>query len=407
MSLRVAFINVHSSPLAKIGGRDTGGMNIYIRDLSRELGKRGVVIDIFTRCNGSSAPRIVSLGENVRVIHLRSGEVAEVEKDRMFPLLPEFLSNLRRFAEDEGASYGIFHSHYWLSAWVGEALRRVLGAPHIAMFHTLGEVKNQARAGENETELRIETERNVVAGADYLVAASADERNQLVRLYGASPSRVEVIACGVDLSRFHPMNKGEARSRLGFPERQIVLFVGRIEPLKGLDLLLETVEKLEDKSDLRVLVIGGDSHSEVEIERLHRTAAALGICEKVSFLGAVEHDRLPVYYNAANVCVVPSYYESFGMAALEAQACGTPVIASRVGGLDDVVQDGETGYLIPWHCPEPFAERLELLLSNETLQRALGKAGHAFAKNFAWETIADRIMALYEKALAPVNRGAP
>lgn len=373
-------------------------MNVYIQELSRELGKRGFPVDIFTRRTDPSLPHTVNISENVRIIHLKSGKTAEVEKDSLFPLLPEFLANLQRFAEAEGISYSLLHSHYWLSAWAGKALHEKWQIPHIAMFHTLGEVKNQARAGENETELRIKTEKEVVASADYLVAASLDEKNQLLRLYNASPDQIEVIPCGVDPEHFRPLDKALARSTLGFPEAKIVLFVGRIEPLKGIDLLLNAVGSLEDTSNLRVLVIGGDYHSSAEIERLHQLANKLGIGERVSFLGAIEHERLPLFYNAASVCVVPSYYESFGMAALEALACGTPVIASRVGGLDDIVQDGETGYLIPWHCPEPFAERLELLLNNEPLQRVLGRAGHTFAQSFTWATIADRILALYEKA---------
>ncbi|MFH1485429.1 MAG: glycosyltransferase [Chloroflexota bacterium] len=401
---RLAFISLHSSPLARTGGKDTGGMNIYVKELSRELGKRGSHVDIFTRCTDPSLPQMVNVSENVRLIHVKSGAPAELEKEHLFSHLPEFLYNVRRFVDLEGTAYSLVHSHYWLSAWIGRALQQEWGIPHVAMFHTLGEVKNRARAGENETELRIGTERAVIASADYVVAPSLSERSQLLRLYEAVPQRIEVVPCGVDTQQFRPTDKVSARGELGFCEAQLILFVGRIEPLKGIDLLLKAVGSLTDTCNLRVILIGGDYHSSAEIERLRQIAEEQGIGQKVDFLGAIEHEKLPLYYNAANVCVVPSYYESFGMAALEALACGTPVIASRVGGLDDIVQDGQTGYLIPWHCPEPFAERLELLLGNERLQQVLGKAGHAFAQSFAWPAITDRIVSLYERALSHGNK---
>lgn len=399
-NLRLAFISVHSSPLARTGGKDTGGMGIYIQGLSRELGRRGINVDIFTRRTDPLSPEIIRMSENVRIVNIKSGPLAETNKDGLFEHLPEFLSNLLSFTEAEDIRYHLVHSHYWLSGWVGRVLHQQWRIAHIAMFHTLGAVKNQASAAENETKLRIETERGIIGEADYLVAASLDERKQLLRLYNADHERIEVIPCGIDASQFRPLDKDASRRSLGFPERKLVLFVGRIEPLKGIDLLLGAVGGLEDARDLRVVVIGGDSHSVEEIGRLRGLAGQLGIGDRVNFLGAIEHDKLPLYYSAATVCVVPSYYESFGIAALEALACGTPVIASKVGGLDDIIHDGETGYLIPWHCPEPFAERLELLLGNERLQRTMGEAAHAFARDFTWSAIAERILALYNKALA-------
>jgi len=393
--LRVAVISVHGSPLAQLGGKDIGGMNLYVRQLSKELGQGGIKLDVFTHWYDPDLPQEVEFGENVRVVHLKAGESRPM-KDELYQHLPEFTSNLCRFQTENGLSYDLLHSHYWLSGRVAAFLSEWWGIPYVATFHTLGQVKNRARVGEQETELRITTERRVIARADRIIATTTHEKNQMVRFYSAQPDKIAVIPCGVDLALFRPMDRDEAREKLGLSDKKIILFVGRIEPLKGIDLLLNAVAPLEDKNDLRVLIIGGDPGEAEETARLGQLAANLGIGEKVAFLGAVEHERLPLFYSAANVCVVPSYYESFSLVALEALACGTPVIAARVGGLPSIIRDGETGYLIPWHCPEPFTERLELLLANESLARSLGLAGHASAAKFGWPIVAEQVKEAYE-----------
>lgn len=393
--LRIATISVHGCPLAQLGGKDIGGMNLYVRQLSRELGRRGLKIDVFTHWHDPDLPQEVEFGENARVIHLRAGESRET-KDDLYQHLPEFVSNLHRFRDENDLNYDLLHSHYWLSGRVATLVSEQWQVPHIATFHTLGDVKNRARVGEQETELRIETEREVIASADRVIATSAHEKSQMVRFYGAQPGKIEVIPCGVDLTLFRPIDKNKARQELGLADSKIVLFVGRIEPLKGIDILLNAVASLEDKDGLRVLIIGGDSEDDGEIARLSWLAADLGIGEKVTFVGPIEHERLPLFYSAANICVVPSYYESFGLVALEALACGTPVVASRVGGLPSIIRDAETGYLIPWHCPEPFTEQLELLLANEALARSFGIAGRASVENLSWPTVAKQVLEVYE-----------
>jgi D-inositol-3-phosphate glycosyltransferase len=340
-------------------------MNIYIRELSRELGRRGWHIDVFTRWHREASTKTQPLGKNARVIHIEAGPDGDLPKEEVPYYVPEFLENVRRFRQESQLRYDLVHSHYWISGLVAGTLGEEWHVPHVAMFHTLGEMKNRSRLGERETEQRLTAERQIMANADCLVASTEHEKEQMVRLYGAPASRIEVIPCGVDLKLFHFMDKGEARKTLGLPEGKIVLFVGRIEPLKGIDILLEAVAQLEDRQDIRAIIVGGDGESSQEVQRLRWLAEELGLADKVSFWGSVEHERLPLVYNAADVCVMPSYYESFGLVALEAMACGTPVVASRVGGLKSTVKDGETGYLIPWHCPEPFAERLEILLSND------------------------------------------
>lgn len=403
---RIALLSVHGSPLLPPGGRESGGMNVYVGELAKALGQAGLLVDVFTRWHHPRDPQVVELGEGVRVIHLEAGGRRPRRKEALYPYLPEFLCQLERYQEEHGLQYDVVHSHYWLSGWVGSFLRRRWRVPHVAMFHTLGEVKNRAHRGEREAEQRIKTERQVVAVADRIVAGSAEEKRQLVRLYGAQPHKVEVIPCGVDLDLFRPMDKVTARDILGFTEPKIVLFVGRIEPLKGVDILLNALPQLREDGEVRVVVAGGDSQSGKEMMRLRTLAMELGIEPNVTFLGSVPHTRLPYYYNAADVCVIPSYYESFGMVAVEAMACGTPVVAARVGGLQSTVRDGETGFLIPWHCPEPFAERLELLLGNEALQQNFGLAARTTAENFSWSLVAQQVMGLYESLAPGAGNGA-
>lgn len=394
-------ISAHTSPLAALGGRETGGMNVYVRELSRELGARGYVIDVFTRRASDEAPEVQPFGPNARVIHVTAGPSATIEKAEIPGHLDEFEANLLAFVAREGASYDVVHSHYWMSGVVASHLAAKWGVPHAAMFHTLGEVKNRARASEHEPAARIEAERMIATTADRIVVASQHEKHLLTALYGARPEAISVVPCGVDLDLFAPMDKEMARRRLGIPQTQrILLFVGRIEPLKGIDILISAAAQLHDDENFAVLIVGGDARAEAQVDELRRHAEALGIDHHITFVGSVAHDALPLYYNAADVCVVPSYYESFGLVAVESMACGTPVVASRVGGLTSTVSDGETGYLVPWRCPEPFAERLELLLDNDELRASFGRAGREAVERFRWANVADAVAGLYEELLA-------
>lgn len=409
VGLRLAVICVHSCPLAMPGGKETGGMNIYVRELAAELGRRGVASDIFTRRHGGDCATIEPFAANARVIHLPAGDPEATPKEELFGFMPDFLRRVEAFAQVQPQRYDLVHSHYWLSGWVGGRLVERLGVPHVVMFHTLGEVKNRARLGEREGQLRIDVERRLIATADAVVAASPQERVQMQRLYDASLSAVAVIPCGVDTERFRPADKAAARRVLGLDGAKVVLFVGRIAPLKGIDTLLEAVALLGPPlagEDVRLVVVGGDEASRGEIVRLEQRAVELDIGGRVRFVGAVAHEALPDYYNAADVCVVPSYHESFGMVAVEAMACGVPVVASRVGGLISTVREGETGYLIPWRCPEAFAERLELLLNNESLRDGLGRAAQQAALSLSWDRIADQVESLYRGLLAPAAVGA-
>ncbi len=418
--MRIAMLSVHTCPLAILGGKKTGGMNVYVRELSIELGHKGIEVDVYTRSQDPSVPYISEkgLGYGARVIHIPAGPEAPLPTTDIYPHLPEFVENVLTFAGQEGLCYDLIHSHYWLSGWAAERLREVWDVPFIQMFHTLGMMKNRVARDPSqfESELRIEVERQIMRSADRLVAATPAERVQLMWLYGADMNKIRVIPPGVDVMQFCPVPKEEAKRFIGLPQNdQLLLYVGRIEPLKGVDTLLRAISILRrDMASqfdrLCLAVIGGDiGNSEAldaEAHRLQQLREELGLTEFVAFLGSKSQETLQYYYSAAEVVVVPSRYESFGLAALEAMACGTPVIASEVGGLAYLVQDGITGFHVPDQEPEELAEQICLLLSNEALRREMSDNAVRAAQRYAWPLIATQIEALYRESVG-VARPAP
>lgn len=398
-SPRIAVISMHTSPLARPGGNKSGGLNVYVLELARQLAARGCSVDLFSRASSRDQAEVTDLSPGLRAVHLRAGPARYLRPESIYKYVDVFTRAVLDFQAREGIDYDLVHSHYWLSGLCGEQLRRSWNVPHVTMFHTLGEIKNRASLSEHETDLRIRSEAEIIRGVDRVVCATEQERNLIRQLYAADPAKVMVIPLGVDLERFRPLDKEAARAALGLQDERIVLFVGRLEPLKGVDILINAAALLESDVDCSVLIVGGDSGSRAQVARLRDLARERGIEQRVAFVGAVDHDQLPLYYSAADVCVVPSHYESFGLVAVEAMASGLPVVASRVGGLTGTVRDGETGYLVPWLCPEPFAERIELLLSNEPLRRSLGEAAREAVTRFRWETVAASILALYDELL--------
>lgn len=391
---RVAFISVHGCPNSGPGGKDSGGMNVYLHQVSKELSRKGLNVDIYTRRHDPGIPEVVRLWDGVRVIHIEAGPLSG-DKESLPNHLPHFVCSVLDYAHKERLSYDLVHSHYWLSGRVGTVLSHRWGVPHVASFHTLAEIKRRARVGEMETRERILGEGKVIAAADRIVAFSKHEKEAMVRLYDANPNKLDVIPCGVDVELFRPMDRGQARKKLGLEANNVVLYVGRIDPIKGVDILLKAVAQLEDLDSVKVLIIGGDDESDVEMRRLQFLTSELGISSQVNFLGTLNQRKLPLYYNAADVCVIPSYYESFGLVALEAMACSTPVIASRVGGLQTIVRDGVTGYLVQSRCPEPFTDALDVLFHSNSMRIAMGRASRTRAKTLAWSQVADMLIDLY------------
>jgi len=410
---RVAMLSVHTSPLAQLGQKKTGGMNVYVRDFSRELVRRGIQVDVFIRAVDDDAPRIdYDPVCGCRVIYIPAGPRRAIPNDAIANYLDEFAAGVLQFSRDYSARYDVIHAHYWLSGVVAGKLQAAWGpVPIVQMYHTLGHMKNQIAGSPDElaSPVRLLGEAHVANIADTLVAATPAEASQLVELYSANPAKISVISPGVDLSRFEPIAPAVARRRLGLPaNQQVVLFVGRIEPLKGGDSLLQAAAILKQcqpelMTGVRVAIVGGNpADPDAELARLHNLRTQLALDDTVEFLGAKDQSLLPDYYAAADVVVMPSRYESFGLVALEAMAMGTPVIASRVGGLAHLVKDGQTGYLTPPNCPQGLAERMWQVLSDAGLRHRLGQQARAHARQFAWPAIVDRILQVYAMLVEPV-----
>ena len=391
---RAAFITLHACPLAAPGRGKSGGMNVYVRQLASALGELGMKIDIFTREHSDVANRVETIGSNVRVIHINVGE-PDAHLDELYDLLPDFLEQLNKFREEEGLEYDVVHSHYWLSSWVGRELSQELAIPHVVTFHTLSLIKMQSRAGEEEQSERSVIETKVIATADRIIAFSPHERDAMARLYAADANKITLVPCGVDLEVFRPLNQKAVRSSLGLNGEKILLYVGRVEPIKGLDLLVETAAQMDSEDGVRMIVVGADVNGDREMDRVRQLAREKDLEDKIDFVGQVDHDDLPLYYNAADVCVVPSYYESFGLVALESMACGTPVVATRVGGLSTIIHHGRTGYLKSWRCPEAFANSVEMIISSNGLQQSMGEAARKRAEGMGWDNAAALMSAEY------------
>jgi len=409
---RIAMISMHTCPLALLGGKKTGGMNVYVRDFSRELGCHGAQVDVFTRSQDDCQPMIKhDLGNGGRVIHIPAGPQRPIPLTEVGQYLDEFTENVLQFAQAEKIEYDVIHSHYWLSGLVAEQLRQTWDhAPIVHMFHTLGHMKNQIAQSESERapQARLDGEAHVMQIADRIIAATPAEEQQLVELYGADRDKIVIIPPGVDLARFHAIPKDTAQARVGIPcGNKNIIFAGRIEPLKGIDTLLQAMSILQTEhpdavKDSCVAIIGGDPWADTledEMARLKDLRVALGIHDLVTFLGAKDQDILPNYYAAAEMVVMPSHYESFGMVALEAMAMGTPVIASEVGGLAHLVQHGVTGFHVPSRDPAALAARILDLLTDDPLRQQLGRQARQYAQQYDWGNIVQRMMGVYRELL--------
>lgn len=406
---RIAIICVHTSPLAPLGGKKTGGMNVYVRELAKQLGESGIGVDIFTRRSEPDLPEIdTSIGMNVRVVHVNCGPKVPLNPDDVYPHLSQFAAGVIAFSTKYHVSYDIVYSHYWLSGWVAHKLKEVWNTPIVHMFHTLGHMKNRISSSSSQPmlpDVRVRVETQIVEWADRIIAATPAEHSQLLWLYRADRRKIEIVPPGVDAEHFHPIPQAEAKAKLGIDEAtRLFLFVGRIEPLKAVDTIIEAVDIVwRDRPELikgsLLAIIGGDPEDpcDAELNRLQRLACCRDLNQYIEFLGAKGHPMLPYYYSAAEAVIVPSDYESFGMVALEAMASGTPVIASKVGGLAFLVQDGETGYLIPVRDPQALADRLIKLLESPQERQLLGENATKLAQHYQWSKIKDRLMIIFEE----------
>ena len=373
-------------------------MNVYVLQQARELGRRGIPTDVYTRWHDADHPDVVDLGENSRLIHIEACAKSR-PKEFLGECVPEFVDRVGGLSKSQGIEYGLIHSHYWLSGLAALSLAERWDVPHVASFHTLARTKLRARSEEKEAEGRPEAEQAVMKKADAVVVTTKQERIDLERLYHVDGGNVRVIPAGVDLELFRPMNQAEAKDILGWNGQPTILYVGRIEPLKGVELVVRALARMETADGVRFVVAGGDPGFDGHLDELKRVAQSVGVEDKVAFVGSVEHAELPTYYNAADVFVLPSYYESFGLAALEAMACGTPVVASGVGGLPSFIVSGESGYLVAKRQPDSFGERLDLLLGDENLRESMGRAGRSTAEAMGWGRMISDLADLYSEIL--------
>ncbi|RJS46283.1 D-inositol-3-phosphate glycosyltransferase [Nocardioides cavernaquae] len=405
---RIAMISMHTSPLDQPGTGDAGGMNVYVIELARRLADRGIGVDIFTRATSSRAPQIVEAGDRILVRNVHAGPFEGLGKTELPGQMCTFAREVMRAeAGQRPGTYAAIHSHYWLSGQVGALARDRWGVPLVHSMHTMAKVKNEALAEGDTPEpvARVIGEEQVVEAADMLIANTDIEAKQLINLYDAEPGRVEVVNPGVDLDVFRPLDKSVARARLGLPrDAHVLLFAGRIQPLKAPDVLLRAVAVLLDedpclRSRLVVPVVGGPSGSGLE----HPTALAdlardLRIDDVVRFVPPVLQSELAVWAAAATLVAVPSYNESFGLVAVEAQATGTPVIAADVGGLPTVVRHGHSGLLVPTHDPRHWAAAIRRVIEDPVLALNLSIGALEQARHFSWERTAERTLETYEQA---------
>jgi len=390
-------------------------MNIYLRQVSCALSRLGVDVDVFTRAQGPNCSVVEHFADRARVVHIQAGPPRYLPKETVVSYLPEFICNMREFIARDEACYDILHSHYWLSGRVAGYFKNAWQVPMVAMFHTLAELKNQVTTSADEWEggERVAIERLTVATADRVIASTPVDRGHLESYYGADESRIRVVPCGVDLDLFSPGSAVDARQALGLGDERVVLFVGRIQQLKGIDIIIRAAALLARERrqgtvpPFRVLIVGGrtsgdgDDPEARELRRLRALANELGVADLLQWVGAVEHEQLPLYYRAADVTVMPSTYESFGLVAVESMASGTPVVAARVGGLKATVVDGATGYLIPWRDPALYAEQIAALLCQPALRQRLGLAARARASQFGWDQVASQLIELYASLIHP------
>lgn len=404
MSLRIAIISYHTCPLAPFGDRYTGGMNVYIRELARVLGILGFHVDVFTRSEDPRVPMIShDLGYGQRVIHVPAGPQRPLPKSLWPRYIPEFVERVQAIVQAHRWRYHVIHSHYWLSGLVAERLREAWGIPWVHMFHTLQALKPPALRDEEIPEREAE-ERRLARAADCILCATHDEAMFLHWHYGVPWPNLVVLPPGVDTTRFYPIPQEEARAYVGLPrEHKVVLYVGRLDPIKGLDVLLKAMAHLKaagalSEAEACLILLGGPVDAENAVwQELQALREAYNLHNLVAFIGPRTREVLPYYYAAADVVVLPSHYESFGLTVLEAMACGRPVVASQVGGLASLVRHGETGFLIPPQDPNALAGYLALLLQDVRLRKRLGRCGVRYARRYAWPRIARRIARLYTR----------
>lgn len=409
---RILVISYHTCPLAFEEGKETGGMNVYVYELSRHLARRGVMVDVITRCQDIKSERIVQVSKNFRVIHLIAGPPTNIHKDTLRSFIPEFITSFQKFTETEKLTYNIIHAHYFLSGLIGLEIKKIFSyhIPLVISFHTLALMKNLVArsAGELGSQARIDAEMLLTKEADVIISPSTSDKQYLQYLYDVSDKKIFEIPPGVNTTLFKPIPKLLAKAHIGLKTHEkIILFVGRIEPLKGIDVLLYALKIFRVQHPhipIRLLIVGGDVSQHItkwsaQLKQLDLLAHTLGISDYVDFIGQRPQHELPYYYNCAEVVIMPSHYESFGMAAAEAMACGIPVITTNVTGISHLIDELRFWQITSVNNPLLLASQIKRLLSDETLYQHIRNMGLKNAQNLRWDIIAKQISDVYLQCL--------
>lgn len=413
MKKKIAFISEHASPLASLGGVDSGGQNVYVAELAKYVSTMGYDIDIFTRWDNSSLPGIIEWLPGVRVIHIKAGPIQIIPKEELLQHMPEFRESMRAFIRQENIIYELVHANFWMSALVAAQLKDMLNIPFVVTFHALGHVRriHQGDSDKFPPE-RLTIEEETVRKADHIIAECPQDRMDLIQYYNASPDKITIVPCGFNPQEFYPVEQATARSIIDIAENEnIILQLGRMVPRKGVDNVVKSLAHAKRNNvSLRLLVVGGESdnpdpESCPEIARLQTIAREHGVCDCITFVGRKNREMLKYYYSAADIFITTPWYEPFGITPLEAMACGTPVIGSNVGGIKYSIADGKTGFLVPPNNPEALANKVCHLLENKSLLHSMKEnAINRVNALFTWAKVANAITCLYENMLHPVEQ---
>jgi D-inositol-3-phosphate glycosyltransferase len=408
--LRIAIVSEHASPLALIGSVDSGGQNIYVAHVARQLARLGHEVDVFTRQDSLLMPQVVHWRRNLRVVHVPAGPPEFVPKEQLLEHMDAFGDWMGDYFAAAERPYDVVHANFFMSGWAAMRARQVADFPLVTTFHALGLVRRRHQgASDGFPDERFEIERRLMRESDRVIAECPQDRLDMLELYDADPERIEIVPCGFDPEEFAPIDPREARERLGWPAGEfVILQLGRMVPRKGVGNVIRAVAALKRRRvNARLYVVGGstdvaDPVATPEIGRLMHLAQALDVADRVHFAGRRGRDELPVHYAAADVFVTTPWYEPFGITPVEAMACARPVIGSDVGGIKATVVDGETGYLVPPEDPEALADKLALLKRRPALARRLGEAGYARARrSYTWRRVVRSLCASYERVVAP------
>ncbi|MBW7924899.1 MAG: glycosyltransferase family 1 protein [Burkholderiaceae bacterium] len=410
----IAIVSEHASPLCAVGGVDAGGQNIYVASVARELARLGLKVDVYTRRDSAALARVVDWLPGVRVVHVRAGPQAELPKEKLLAHMPAFSAAMHAFVREQKLCYDIVHANFFMSGWVGLRFARTFRTALVTTFHALGRVRRLHQgADDGFSDARFDIEDQLVRESHRIVAECPQDLRDMIEHYGADSSRIDIVPCGFDPAELQPIDRLAARAQLQWPNDEFtVLQLGRMVPRKGVDNVIRSIAVLKNRfgRDARLVIAGGNSSDPAmnrtpELERLARIAQDEGVADRVDFIGRCDRDRLRTVYSAADVFVTTPWYEPFGITPVEAMACGCPVVGAAVGGIQDTVVDGRTGYLVPPNDPVALAERLAQLEAQPALAQRMGRAGLARARKlYTWERVARALLDVYRTAASYARR---